>query len=502
MVPCPDPNCEGENKPKAKFCSECGRPLSSLSRTSTPAMTPFSPQFNPYISSPHQAYYGQQAGYDPTAQQATAVPAPAPEDPLQRNKGCPLATFGFGGKLCLMFPSKLNIQDANAKIMPGLVQVKQVKELVLPNVTPLSDFVGAVLMDDSVDVAIKKQEAVAYMDRRTDGFYNQLQTLTQESADYYHLESKILLWQLVKLLIQEDFAGDSERKDEAIRLLLQPGEFVVEGDTLAMVRNYLLQGDKSSATQYAIQEKMWAHGLIIGKSIDQITWRTVVDQFLEQALSTTVENEHIGFYQNALGDRASLRVLYSLFAGAGADAVSHFIPKYSSKSVENQLSEWRETVALILANRTDDSNELIKRLGDLLKENGWVDAAEICFAVSSNLSHHVDNDLLSVELLGSQDGEVSAPLDSLYLTELYEFALSLDQQQNAAILPFLQGYKLVHAWWLADAGYIQEASCYLRAIINGLLSHEKPTPYMHQGFLENLREFSALCRGSIEASVG
>lgn len=44
LIPCPDPQCEGENKPKAKFCCECGRPLAGLSRSNTPfsrTATPF-----------------------------------------------------------------------------------------------------------------------------------------------------------------------------------------------------------------------------------------------------------------------------------------------------------------------------------------------------------------------------------------------------------------------------------------------------------------------------
>ncbi|KAG1235981.1 hypothetical protein G6F68_018886 [Rhizopus microsporus] len=27
LLPCPEPPCTGENKPKSKFCEECGRPL-------------------------------------------------------------------------------------------------------------------------------------------------------------------------------------------------------------------------------------------------------------------------------------------------------------------------------------------------------------------------------------------------------------------------------------------------------------------------------------------
>ncbi|KAI9269365.1 Sec23-binding domain of Sec16-domain-containing protein [Sporodiniella umbellata] len=42
LVPCPEATCEGENKPKAKFCCECGRPLAGISRSNTPGVsTPF-----------------------------------------------------------------------------------------------------------------------------------------------------------------------------------------------------------------------------------------------------------------------------------------------------------------------------------------------------------------------------------------------------------------------------------------------------------------------------
>ncbi|KAI9476057.1 MAG: hypothetical protein EXX96DRAFT_286684 [Benjaminiella poitrasii] len=56
LIPCPDPNCEGENKPKAKFCCECGQPLTSLSRSTTPSINMSINQFgvesfNPISSS-------------------------------------------------------------------------------------------------------------------------------------------------------------------------------------------------------------------------------------------------------------------------------------------------------------------------------------------------------------------------------------------------------------------------------------------------------------------
>lgn len=38
LEPCPFAECGGENKPQAKFCSECGRSISAASRSATPAL--------------------------------------------------------------------------------------------------------------------------------------------------------------------------------------------------------------------------------------------------------------------------------------------------------------------------------------------------------------------------------------------------------------------------------------------------------------------------------
>lgn len=156
---CPFSDCPGENKPQAKFCSECGRPISLASQSATPLLGPRS-EFVPGQASPmpsldrmnsfsqeqiqlqpqitqnqEQPYYQQeysqnqlwdsqgysndgydyqQQQYDPstgqyldhTTPEQKQEPEPVepepvePEridDPLNRYLGCPLVAFGFGG---------------------------------------------------------------------------------------------------------------------------------------------------------------------------------------------------------------------------------------------------------------------------------------------------------------------------------------------------------------------------------------------------------------------
>lgn len=43
----------------------------------------------------------------------------------------------------------------------------------------------------------------------------------------------------------------------------------------------------------------------------------------------------------------------------------------------DQLVKWRDALAIILANRTPRDLEAMTALGDILREQGWIDAAHI-----------------------------------------------------------------------------------------------------------------------------
>lgn len=74
------------------------------------------------------------------------------------------------------------------------------------------------------------------------------------------------------------------------------------------------------------------------------------------------------------------------------------------------------------------------------------------------------------------------------LTEIYEFGHYL---KHSGCLPFLQGYKLAHAWTLADLGYLDEARRYHEAIDEAVRSHIKSSPYLHQPLIDQLSAFKA-----------
>lgn len=74
-------------------------------------------------------------------------------------------------------------------------------------------------------------------------------------------------------------------------------------------------------------------------------------------------------------------------------------------------------------------------------------------------------------------GDTAVTHESLCLSEIFEFAYSL--HNGSSCLPFLQGYKLSHAWALADEGHIDLAQRYYSAIDQCIKSYTKGSPYLH-----------------------
>jgi hypothetical protein len=77
-------------------------------------------------------------------------------------------------------------------------------------------------------------------------------------------------------------------------------------------------------------------------------------------------------------------------------------------------------------------------------------------------------------------------LESYILSEIFEFAHSLSAANSAACLPFLQGYKLAHAWIMADYGFINIAQRYFESIDHCIKSYTKPSPYLHPQLIEQV----------------
>ncbi|KAI9251704.1 Sec23-binding domain of Sec16-domain-containing protein [Sporodiniella umbellata] len=492
LLPCPEPNCTGENKPKSKFCEECGRPL-VISRSVTPSVTR-------------------------TARTDIVRPATAPVylsqtavDPLGRSKGCPLVTFGFGGQMLVSFPKRIpDYYNSTITCRPGPIQVKKLKDYI-----PLTSLQSPALFDSAVGVKQKKKDLATFITQKIQLFEEEKKGLA--STEYHRMESKIILWKLIQTYLETDgHIDDKDQMDQALLKILRlpitveddsnfslPSQTAQEEPTdlsdllLSKIERFLHNGDRVGAVNYAIQEDLWAHALIISSCVGKELWQQVITGFVGREMNATPEMRQTRTPHNIAGTNQPLRVLYSLFSGLGSAAMKEFIihdnhyvnVPYGTASTKpsadiDQLAKWRNTVAIILANRTARDSDALATLGDILKDQGWIEAAHICYFLSPQTSIHSGLDTMNVRwtLLGSS----RCSAEAINLTEIYELGYQL---KHTNCLPFLQSYKLSYAWILSDYGYLDEAQRYHDAIDQAIRSSTKESPYFNQSLINQLSAF-------------
>ncbi|KAI8983772.1 Sec23-binding domain of Sec16-domain-containing protein [Pilobolus umbonatus] len=594
LLPCPEPTCEGENKPKSKFCEECGRPLGAISRSVTPAIssTPPPTSLNSHSNltlpnltksfSQHQLqevtpnYYSYQTSspqpYTNLPQQAIQRPPTAPvysvestpnlyqsvpkvdprsyyngvqhqsmqdlyglnqdqtqtyqppsqhKDILTRARGCPLISFGFGGKIITTFPrSVTNYYSSINKSQPGPIKITSLKS-ILPSTTP---FPGPVLFDSKMSTKQKKKEVIRYLAQKISDSEITLSSIPVDSTHHTSLQSNILLLKILRVLMEnEGHINDKGKMDSAILDILRPAQlkeddlFTLPAQTtdpsdmiLSKMESILLQGNRQGAVDYAMQEDLWSHALIISSCVDKDLWQKVVSQFVQREMNATPEMKLNRHYNHIAGHNQPLRVLYSLFSGAGGGAMNEFMDNTSSsqavsygpvkqKVQAKDLVKWRDTVAIILANRTGRDQEALTALGDLLNNTGWTEAAHICYLLSPQIAMQSGIDTVHVRLTLLGDNQPTE--ESIGLTEILEFAHSL-HNPTPMCLPYLQGYKLIHAWMLADYGYLDEAQRYHEAIEQSITSYTKPNPYLHQCLTDQLSILGQFLENAIGKKAG
>ena len=96
---------------------------------------------------------------------------------------------------------------------------------------------------------------------------------------------------------------------------------------LEKIQEFLVRGERREACHYALDEKLWAHAMVIASSTDRDAWQEVVKEFIRAELgSADVRDDRTRPNDLRRGSlsaptsngRESLRVAYSLFAGQGA----------------------------------------------------------------------------------------------------------------------------------------------------------------------------------------
>lgn len=465
----------------------------------------------PFVSRPSRAF-SQNVQY--------IMPTDGREnDPLERWKGCPLFTFGFGGTVVTSFPKKVQRYAAGhiaplMKCSPGEVKIQSRK-------TYLDDF-RSTKFPGPLKSKGKKRDVVEWLQQHI----LQLQENHSKGLSSTVLpdspkrnEEKILLWRVMKVIVEHDGVVEGKSSaEQAVRLILSPElndklpddalpssnpqllgisrrsgsdstpDPTQPGD-VETLRRILLQGEREKAVWHALDRRLWAHAMLISSTMDKTIWKQVLQEFIRQEVKSSGENTE------------SLTALYQIFAGNWEESVDELVPpsaraglQFVSKAAGtgparnalDGLDRWRETLTLALSNRTFDDSKALVGLGRLLLGYGRVEAAHICFIFAKvpGIFGGVDDPQASVTLLGvdhkQYPSDFSRDVDNILLTEIHEYASTiLAPSSTITVSPHLQAYKLYHAMLLAEHGLRNDAQEYCTVVTSTMKSTTKLSPYYH-----------------------
>ncbi len=402
---------------------------------------------------------------------SSSLPVHRTEENLPRRY--PICRFAFGGRLVCSVP-----RISGFNWVAGDVQVHKLKDFV-----KTESFPGPLVTSNKASNKSKKDETLKYATRRIEN----------------EVGGRGLLWAALKLLLQYDM--DLSGRQKEIHNVLTPelglGEtanFQIAaevsrrmsvgaektGGPTQMLKNLLLRGDREAAVRHSIDHKLFAHALLIASTVSRDLWKEAVKAF--------VSGEVI-----AEGNE-SLATLFQVFSGAGEDAIDELlpssfktgysmIPAHSRQETENfsALVKWRETLTMMLSNRSTDDVKAITGLGKVLLGRGWTEAAHICFLFAGRgapFGPREDKSAL-FSLVGADlernGGLFLRDVELIRMTEVFELALS--QTSNAPFIPHVQAYKLHHAWVLTDYGFTTEAGKYCEILQQVIRANPKNPNY-------------------------
>jgi Sec23-binding domain of Sec16 len=112
----------------------------------------------------------------------------------------------------------------------------------------------------------------------------------------------------------------------------------LRSSALDQLQSLLIAGERRQACHYALEQKMWAHAMLIASSLDKDAWKDATNEFIrsELGVQTTAAaslRSDGANSQSVSNGRESLRVAYSLFSGQGTTSSMHYFDTCSYESL-------------------------------------------------------------------------------------------------------------------------------------------------------------------------
>lgn len=453
-------------------------------------------------------------------------------DPLQRWRGCPLISWGSGGMIVTSFPVDVPRYGMNQPApmivrSPGEVVIKTIKD-IQPLEERLAKFPGP-LKGKS-----KKKETIAWL---TAGIQELEQGLPSPGLQSHlshedkRATERVLLWKILRTFIENDGVLEgSPAVEKAVRDVLSNaatgqselaspiyttgaslGSFAgeppatqmqsdsVDPATVQQLKESLMAGEREKAVWDAADKRLWGHALLIANTVSPELYHKVSQEFIKKEVNFPGRNNE------------SLAALYAVLSGNHAECVDELVPTHARAGVQliastsrstgggvDGLEKWRETLTLVLSNRSAGDVQALNSLGNLLSEYGRAEAAHICFLFSrtATVFGGLDDPQAQFVLVGAdhrkQAQQFFKETEALLLSEVYEYGLSLSGAPHFAVgVPHLAVYKLQHATTLAEYGFRDKAMQYCDIISKDMSAQTRRSPYHHvllETAVEDLRQ--------------
>ncbi|KAI1084131.1 Sec23-binding domain of Sec16-domain-containing protein [Whalleya microplaca] len=440
-------------------------------------------------------------------------------DPLQRWRGSPIVAWGLGGSLVTSFPTdvpRYGVGQALPMVVrsPGEVKIRHIKD-IQPLEERLAKFPGP-LKGKS-----KKKETISWLTAGIDGLEKALpnaafqQTVSHE--DKRGIE-RVLLWKILRILVENDgILEGNPTIDKAVRDVISPslgGENpelasaistgadltgisspvtgmqadAVDSTAIEQIRYYLLTGEREKAVWAAVDKRLWGHAILISNTLpSNELYKQVAQEFIKKEVNYPGHGNE------------SLAALYSVLSGSYEESVDSLVPVHARAGLQLMstsaavgasqdalagLDKWRETLGLILSNRSPSDAQALRSLGNLLSGYGRAEAAHICYIFARNYAVFggFEDPNTNFVLVGAdhrqQADQFAKETEALQLSEVYEYGLSLAGGSNIAQgCPHLAAYKFQHAMTLAEYGFRDKALQYCDGIHSAILAQTKRSQY-------------------------
>lgn len=154
---------------------------------------------------------------------------------------------------------------------------------------------------------------------------------------------------------------------------------------IAQLSRLVVDGDKRGAAEYAADQGLWSHALIISSSVGPEFWKEIVSRFSTAELGLS-------------HDAAALKASYTIFAGITSETGKswHMLLKTTADipvddlivaaNITNDPSadRWREMLAAVVFNSTAAQLACLDELGNRLMGLKLVNAAQAWWVTASH----------------------------------------------------------------------------------------------------------------------